>query len=726
LTWRADLSRTQLPSGAKIRCKGCNRSFEPTINVQPAECRELDNGPCEELIPPVPPTAPQQDQPAIVPPTQSSNLADLSNAILNSVKKLGATATDYARSDEAKELADRALDKVKQASSSAKEHATDLTRRARDAAVTSIPFWQRLFREICEIVGATARQTARLFGYGYAIARTRVLLRKARGAQPALGNRMYEAGVGDEAIRGQIASLDDRIANVGLGKGSTKQIEAEKQGLMLRLAADALAQDVAPTGAADEHGRAVSARNVVEANRSHLVATRVGLAPQDTTTWRRIGLGYGVVILALTFATSLLLRSANKPGLNQFSRTSAAPSFPVGKHTGLVGIGVTSVEGRMVIRSLTLGSPAQTKGIRLGDRLLGVGRTQASMIDVAGKTDEQVVNLFVGQAGDTVWLRCQRGNAADPFDVEVTRRERFDESKSQRVTWRKTGNSIDLPREFVEQFPGSPRKYAYCDNESKLLALPDQHAGERVAVVTQLLSPDVDSTVLKLPMFSAGDSPVGLVNRSKTPMFFEKLVINDPTRNNFVIMHLLLRQYRNSPALYGDVEEIMFLDDQARDCYQPLIRDQLEIGWKLPEGKSVSETVTKAPVTDHRVEFAKQLEPGVTNELPPHSRESSWDGGWGLSDIRAINNYLSRIPDYSVSSEQRGKEAMEIALLARRAKYSPEKTLKLLDAGIDMARRQGLLPVFGVRAAKDSIAFAAAWDEVERGADGGSVPVPRR
>ncbi len=235
------------------------------------------------------------------------------SSVINSAKELGARARDYARPDEAKELADRALGQAKQASTSAKAHATDLTGRARDAAVATAPFWERLLHEIREIVGATARQTARLIGYGCSIARTRTLLRKARGTQLALGNRMYEAGVGDGAIRGQIASLDDRIASVELGKGSTKQMEAEKKGLMIRLAADALAQDVAPTGAAAEHGSAVSARNAVEAHRSRLVSTRAGLAPQDTTSWRRIGLGYGVVMLALAFATTLFLRSASVP-----------------------------------------------------------------------------------------------------------------------------------------------------------------------------------------------------------------------------------------------------------------------------------------------------------------------------------------------------------------------------------------------------------------------------
>jgi WD40 repeat protein len=103
--------------------------------------------------------------------------------------------------------------------------------------------------------------------------------------------------------------------------------------------------------------------------------------------------------------------------------------------------------------------------------------------------------------------------------------------------------------------------------------------------------------------------------------------------------------------------------------------------------------------------------------------ESIRDGYPGVTDIR---NYMSRIPDYNVSSERLTKDAMELAGLARRAKWSPEKTLKMLDAAIDMARRQGLMPVFGVEAAKDSAAFVAALDDVGRGADSGSVPVPRR
>src|SRR5262245_11947833 len=124
----------------------------------------------------------------------------------------------------------------------------------------------------------------------------------------------------------------------------------------------------------------------------------------------------------------------------------------------------------MVIKSLILGSPAQAEGLRLGARLIGVGRTQATLIDIASKKQEQDGNLLRGNAGETVWLRYQRGNAADPAEVEITRRERFDETKELSITWRKTDYSTVLPREFVEQFPGSSRKYAYFNNQSKLLA----------------------------------------------------------------------------------------------------------------------------------------------------------------------------------------------------------------------------------------------------------------
>jgi hypothetical protein len=144
----------------------------------------------------------------------------------------------------------------------------------------------------------------------------------------------------------------------------------------------------------------------------------------------------------------------------------------------------------------------------------------------------------------------------------------------------------------------------------------------------------------------------------------------------------------------------------------------------------------------------KETQPGMHSEgsvpsgdvakrvLPNSTRsndrgERSWDRPWDRSDIQKIINYLYKIPGYNVSSEQVAREAMEIAGLARRAKSSPEKTLKLLDAGIDGARRQGLMPALGVQATKGSLEFGAALldvslADVERGADGESVPVPRR
>jgi hypothetical protein len=315
--------KSQLPPGVKVRCKRCKRSFKPAIEVgaisacEAVQAHQSDMESTRAGLAPQDTTSWRRQAPceAADKNTESvrANAKTAVSSVIGSAKELGARARDYARSDEVRELADRALGKVKQASSTAKEHATDLTRRARDAAVATMPFWKRLFREIREIIGATARQTDRLIGYGYGIARTRVLFCKARGAELALGNRMYKAGVGDEAIRGQIASLDDRIASVELGKGSTKQMESEKKGLMIRLAADALAQDVAPTGAAAELGVAISARGAVAAHRSQMGSARTGLAPQDPASWRRIGLGYGVVMLALTFATALFLRSANTP-----------------------------------------------------------------------------------------------------------------------------------------------------------------------------------------------------------------------------------------------------------------------------------------------------------------------------------------------------------------------------------------------------------------------------
>ena len=263
-------------------------------------------------------------------------------------------------------------------------------------------------------------------------------------------------------------------------------------------------------------------------------------------------------------------------GESEMAHTETSTNAPslsaAGKHTGQIGIEVARKQGQIVIKSLILGSPAQAKGIQLGDRLLGIGRTRGAIIDTTGKTEEQVMNLLRGEAGQRVWLRYHPLYAADPAEVEIARRERYTETKALTINWRETGYSTILPREFIEQFPGSPRKYVYFDNMSRLLAFRDEIGDERIAVVTELLFPVVGGEKLDFRMFKNIDSPVATVERQSFPKFFERVVNNDPTKNKWVIMHVHLLRRVNF------VEEIMFLDIQAPDCCRTLILDQIDIG----------------------------------------------------------------------------------------------------------------------------------------------------
>jgi hypothetical protein len=273
-------------------------------------------------------------------------------------------------------------------------------------------------------------------------------------------------------------------------------------------------------------------------------------------------------------ATAKDLKKADSPRVTGEPK-SGKVQLPVAvNQTGLIGIEIKKTRGEMLISALTLASPAQLSGLRLGDRLVRVGRTKDLMVEVAEKTEQEVLDLLFGPAGASVWLTYRRGNATEPVDVEIIRRTKFDQNKMVSITWDKTGYFTDLPHEVIERFEGSPRSYQYFQNQSKLLAFPEEYSGKRIAVVTDLLFPEVNTQQIQLRLFEQMDSPLALLDRTKTPKFFEAVVSNDPMKNRFVIMHMRLRPYSNSPKLYGELEEIVFLDEKAPDAYKPLIVNQ--------------------------------------------------------------------------------------------------------------------------------------------------------
>lgn len=236
--------------------------------------------------------------------------------LVASAKGVTAKASAYARSEEANARVERILSDAKEASSRAKEHASKATRRVKETAVATIPFWRKLLREIRETVVATARQTARLVRYGYGIARMPVLRRSARDAQLNLGHCMYESGLGDADIQLQITVLDDRIKSIESAKGSTRPLESERRGLKIRLASSALTQEALSGRYSSEHHQALNSHMANQAHLLYLGNARAGLIPATLVEWRRVVFGYGTVG-CLIFLSWVLVSSTTYPTKNQ-------------------------------------------------------------------------------------------------------------------------------------------------------------------------------------------------------------------------------------------------------------------------------------------------------------------------------------------------------------------------------------------------------------------------
>src|SRR5207249_1931073 len=100
--------------------------------------------------------------------------------------------------------------------------------------------------------------------------------------------------VGDASLRGQIDTLNERLLSLEASMGDTRTVQAERRGLLLRLAAPFLVQEKPPAGAESEHGKARAAQAAL-LNYQENRATRVSPPVSRSHYWRRIGIGYGVL-----------------------------------------------------------------------------------------------------------------------------------------------------------------------------------------------------------------------------------------------------------------------------------------------------------------------------------------------------------------------------------------------------------------------------------------------
>lgn len=160
-------------------------------------------------------------------------------------------------------------------------------------SVARVPWWKRALREIALTSAATWGQTVRLTKYSAALLRRRSLRKKVHKAELALGETVYaNTRGGDPQLRQQIAALDAKIREAQETKAKTRPFVSERQALLHKMGAFALAQKALPPGVEAERQRAREMHAALSEHEERMKAARVALPPAGARNWLRVATGY--------------------------------------------------------------------------------------------------------------------------------------------------------------------------------------------------------------------------------------------------------------------------------------------------------------------------------------------------------------------------------------------------------------------------------------------------
>lgn len=169
----------------------------------------------------------------------------------------------------------------------------------------SIIVWDRIRIESRGCVMATVAQSWRFIRYAVSAHRLQAAKRALAEAQRDLGRRMHEAGLGDADLSRRIADVDERIRSVEAARGSTKALETERKGLILRLAEPMLSAISSPPPISEGHAAALASRSALDEARDEVAAARTALPPTGRHEWCRVSLGYAMALGTVFLVTSL-------------------------------------------------------------------------------------------------------------------------------------------------------------------------------------------------------------------------------------------------------------------------------------------------------------------------------------------------------------------------------------------------------------------------------------
>lgn len=181
---------------------------------------------------------------------------------------------------------------------------TNASRDRFSASVGAIGCWaKRSLREVTVTCAATFAHLISLVRIVWGYGKRRSLHRRVFQIQLQLGESMVRSEVGNADVRRKVAALDSQIANVTAGGGSVKALQAERRGLLIRLAENSDARDASESRTQLDGVQARHAENEQHISKLCSVAW-----PATTARKLRIAAGYTALC-----AIILLLGAALHP-----------------------------------------------------------------------------------------------------------------------------------------------------------------------------------------------------------------------------------------------------------------------------------------------------------------------------------------------------------------------------------------------------------------------------
>ncbi len=161
-------------------------------------------------------------------------------------------------------------------------------------------------------------------------------------------------GAGDPALVKRIAALTTQIESPGQKTMRSWSLKLDRRRLTLQLADSVLGKDLPPIGVEADYRDCKAHEAKVIATRENLAAVTTSLAPLDRAGWRRVGIGYGLTVVAVLAVLLFVLPGEPRSGDSISAARSATTNstHPEIKHLHMTGGRVFVAATRQALEGL--------------------------------------------------------------------------------------------------------------------------------------------------------------------------------------------------------------------------------------------------------------------------------------------------------------------------------------------------------------------------------------